>query len=91
MALVEDADKDVNGFTTTRRFRQKLRGTKDGNGLPIFNDATGGATQQALGLIDMRILSHGITKKRLYLRLTGITHVTESLKAWNTKSQRMQH
>ncbi|MBY6038945.1 MULTISPECIES: phage major capsid protein [Bacillus amyloliquefaciens group] len=50
MALVEDADKDVNGFTTTRRFRQKLRGTKDGNGLPIFNDATGGAAQQALGL-----------------------------------------
>lgn len=50
MALVEDADKDVNGFTTTRRFRQKLRGTKDSNGLPIFNDATGGATQQALGL-----------------------------------------
>ncbi|MEC1621093.1 phage major capsid protein [Bacillus mojavensis] len=50
MALVEDADKDVNGFTTTRRFRQKLRGTKDGNGLPIFNDATGGATQQTLGL-----------------------------------------
>ncbi|MFT4430777.1 phage major capsid protein [Bacillus velezensis] len=50
MALVEDADKDVNGFTTTRRFRQKLRGTKDGNGLPIFNDETGGATQQALGL-----------------------------------------
>ncbi|MGG0941973.1 phage major capsid protein [Bacillus subtilis] len=50
MALVEDADKDVNGFTTTRRFRQKLRGTKDGNGLPIFNDATGGATSQALGL-----------------------------------------
>ncbi|MCT6829406.1 phage major capsid protein [Bacillus velezensis] len=50
MALVEDADKDVNGFTTTRRFRQKLRGTKDGNGLPIFNDATGGTTQQALGL-----------------------------------------
>ncbi|MED3657116.1 phage major capsid protein [Bacillus velezensis] len=50
MALVEDADKDVNGFTTTRRFRQKLRGTTDGNGLPIFNDATGGATQQALGL-----------------------------------------
>ncbi|TAH79750.1 phage major capsid protein [Bacillus subtilis] len=50
MALVEDADKDVNGFTTTRRFRQKLRGTKDGNGLPIFNDATGGVTQQALGL-----------------------------------------
>lgn len=50
MALVEDADKDVDGFTTTRRFRSKLRGTKDGNGLPIFNDANAGATQQALGL-----------------------------------------
>jgi HK97 family phage major capsid protein len=50
MALIEDADKDANGFTTTRRFRQKLRGAKDTNGLPIFNDATGGATQQALGL-----------------------------------------
>nr|WP_309101698.1 phage major capsid protein [Fredinandcohnia onubensis] len=50
MAFVEDADKDVDGFTTTRRFRQKLRGAKDTNGLPIFNDATGGATQQALGL-----------------------------------------
>lgn len=50
IALVEDADKDVNGFTTTRRFRQKLRGAKDLNGLPIFNDATQGATSQALGL-----------------------------------------
>ncbi|EWG12740.1 phage major capsid protein [Cytobacillus firmus] len=50
MALVEEADKDVDGFTTTRRFRQKLRGAKDQNGLPIFNDATGGATQQVLGL-----------------------------------------
>ncbi|WP_284632509.1 phage major capsid protein [Bacillus licheniformis] len=50
MALTEDNDKDVNGFTTTRRFKQKLRGTKDGNGLPIFNDARGGATSEALGL-----------------------------------------
>lgn len=50
MALVEEGDKDVDGFTTTRRFRQKLRGTKDVQGLPIFNDATAGATQQALGL-----------------------------------------
>jgi HK97 family phage major capsid protein len=50
MAFIEDADKDADGFTTTRRFRQKLRGSKDSNGLPIFNDATGGATQQALGL-----------------------------------------
>ncbi|WP_226639312.1 phage major capsid protein [Priestia flexa] len=50
MALIEDADKDADGFTTTRRFRQKLRGAKDSNGLPIFNDATSGSTQQALGL-----------------------------------------
>ncbi|MFJ7841591.1 phage major capsid protein [Lysinibacillus sphaericus] len=50
MALVEDADKDVDAFTTTRKFKQKLRGAKDGNGLPIFNDATAGATSSALGL-----------------------------------------
>jgi HK97 family phage major capsid protein len=50
MSLIEDADKDADGFTTTRRFRQKLRGSKDNNGLPIFNDARSGATQQALGL-----------------------------------------
>lgn len=50
MALLEDADKDANGFTTTRRFRQKLRGAKDQNGLPIFNDARNGATSEALGL-----------------------------------------
>ena len=50
LALVEDNDKDVNGFTTTKRFRQRLRGAKDQNGLPIFNDATAGATSQALGL-----------------------------------------
>lgn len=50
MAFIEDADKDPDGFTTTRRFRQTLRGAKDGNGLPIFNDAKAGATQSALGL-----------------------------------------
>lgn len=50
LALVEDNDKDVNGFTTTKRFRQRLRGAKDQNGLPIFSDATAGATSQALGL-----------------------------------------
>lgn len=50
MALIEDADKDPDGFTTTRRFRQKLRGAKDENGQPIFNDAKAGATQSALGL-----------------------------------------
>lgn len=50
MALIEDADKDADGFTTTRRFRQKLRGAKDADNLPIFNDSKAGATQQALGL-----------------------------------------
>lgn len=50
MALIEDADKDADGFTTTRRFRQKLRNAKDSNGLPLFNDAKAGATQSALGL-----------------------------------------
>ena len=50
LALVEENDKDVNGFTTTKRFRQRLRGAKDQNGLPISNDATAGATSQALGM-----------------------------------------
>lgn len=50
MALTEDADKDVNGFTTTRRFKSKLRGAKDGNGNPIFNDPKNGAPSDVLGL-----------------------------------------
>lgn len=49
IALVEDGDKDVNGFTTIRKFRKNLRGSKDGNGLPIFNDANSGAAAQVLG------------------------------------------
>lgn len=50
LALVEDGDNDPNGFTTTRRFRKDLRGAVDSNNLPIFNDARGGVTAQALGL-----------------------------------------
>lgn len=50
LALVEDGDNEPNGFTTTRRFRKDLRGAVDNNNLPIFNDARGGATAQALGL-----------------------------------------
>lgn len=50
LALVEDGDNDPNGFTTTKRFRKDLRGVVDTNGLPIFNDVKGGATQSALGL-----------------------------------------
>lgn len=50
LALVEDGDNEPNGFITTRRFRKDLRGAVDNNNLPIFNDARGGATAQALGL-----------------------------------------
>lgn len=50
LALVEDGDNDPNGFITTRRFRKDLRGAVDNNNLPIFNDARGGVTAQALGL-----------------------------------------
>jgi HK97 family phage major capsid protein len=50
IALVENGDNEPNGFTTTRRFRKDLRGTVDNNNLPIFNDARGGVTAQALGL-----------------------------------------
>lgn len=50
LALVEDADADPNGLTTTKKFRKDLRGTVDTQGLPIFNDVKGGATADALGL-----------------------------------------
>lgn len=50
LALVEDGDNDPNGFTTTKKFRQHLRGAVGSNNLPIFNDAKGGATGEALGL-----------------------------------------
>ena len=50
MAAVEDGDYDPNGFTTTRRFRHKLRGAVDTNNLPIFNDPRQGETASALGL-----------------------------------------
>lgn len=50
MALVEDGDHDVNGFTTTRKFRQHLRGAVDTQKQPIFNETTAGAPGQVLGL-----------------------------------------
>ncbi|MGY3843600.1 phage major capsid protein [Bacillus subtilis] len=50
IAMVEDADKDPDGFTTTRRFKQRLRGAVDSQGKPIFNDPGAGATNSALGL-----------------------------------------
>ncbi|MEC2197839.1 phage major capsid protein [Bacillus subtilis] len=50
ISLIEEADKDPNGFTTTRRFKQPLRGAVDDKGTPIFNDPGAGATNSALGL-----------------------------------------
>ncbi|MCZ8480247.1 phage major capsid protein [Bacillus stercoris] len=50
ISLIEEADKDPNGFTTTRRFKQSLRGAVDNQGKPIFNDPGAGATNSALGL-----------------------------------------
>lgn len=50
LALVENGDNDPNGFVTTRQFKKDLRGTADENNNPIFNDARGGATAEALGL-----------------------------------------
>lgn len=50
MALVEAGDNEPNAFATTRKFKKNLRGAKDGNSLPIFNDAKDGATSEALGL-----------------------------------------
>ncbi|MBJ7897204.1 phage major capsid protein [Bacillus atrophaeus] len=50
VAMVEDADKDPDGWTTTRRFKQNLRGAVDNQGKPIFNDPGAGATNSALGL-----------------------------------------
>jgi HK97 family phage major capsid protein len=50
IALVEDGDNDPNGFTTTKRFRQHLRGAVDSNNKPIFNTENQGAANQVLGL-----------------------------------------
>lgn len=50
LALVEDGDNDPNGLTTTKKFRQHLRGALGANNLPIFNDVKSGETAQALGL-----------------------------------------
>ncbi|MFJ9462145.1 phage major capsid protein [Viridibacillus arvi] len=50
LALVEDGDHDPNGYTTTRKFRQHLRGAVDAQKQPIFNETTAGAPAQVLGL-----------------------------------------
>lgn len=50
MGFLEDEDKDANGIATTRSRRRAYRGTKDDNGLPIFNAATSGDVDNILGL-----------------------------------------
>lgn len=49
LGLVEDKEHDPNGFATTRSLRQKLRGTVDAQGRPIFNQPGQGAPDSALG------------------------------------------
>jgi HK97 family phage major capsid protein len=49
MALVEDADKDPNGFVTIRKFKKNIRNTKDSDGNPIFQDATQATAAQLVG------------------------------------------
>ena len=50
MGAVEDGDFDPNGIASLRMQKRKYRGTKDDNGLPIFNEATAGAPDEVLGL-----------------------------------------
>ncbi|BBP87470.1 hypothetical protein BsIDN1_10880 [Bacillus safensis] len=90
MALLEEADKDANGFTTTRRFKKKLRGAKDENGLPIFNDPR--AVPHLMPWVyqsDMLILSLGSTIKLHCLLVIGPWLDTVSHKEWNTKLVKM--
>ena len=91
MALVEDADKDVNGFTTTRRFRQNFAAQRM---VTVFRSST---MRQAaphsrlllpIGYVDSKSWDY---EKRHYLQLIGITLVSVSLRVWNTKSPRMRH
>lgn len=49
IALLEDADHDFNGLTTTKSFKKDLRGATDENNKPIFNEATADAPSQVLG------------------------------------------
>lgn len=50
MALVEDGDHEAQALATTRGFNKFLRGSLDGNGLPIFNGPRDGATAETLGM-----------------------------------------
>lgn len=50
MGKIEAADLDPNGIASLRSQKRKYRGTKDANGLPIFNAATAGEPDTVLGL-----------------------------------------
>lgn len=49
LALLEEADHDYNGLTTTKSFKKDLRGALDGDNRPIFNEPTGGTPSSVLG------------------------------------------
>lgn len=50
MAFLEANDLDANAVVAPRAQKVKYRSTKDGNGLPIFNDARGDVPSDVLGL-----------------------------------------
>lgn len=50
IALVEDGDHTAQALLTTKSKNADLRGARDTNNLPIFNDARDGVTARALGL-----------------------------------------
>lgn len=50
MGFIEDHDLDANAIATIRSQKQKYRGTKDKNDMPIFNSPGGGAPDEVLGL-----------------------------------------
>lgn len=50
MGLVEEADLDPNAIATSRQQKRVYRGTKDQNGLPIFNATGSDSPDDLLGL-----------------------------------------
>ena len=50
MGMVEDADLDPNAIATSRQQKRVYRGTKDQNGLPIFNSTGSDNPDEVLGL-----------------------------------------
>lgn len=50
ISKLEEEDLEPNGIATIRKQKVKYRSTKDGNGMPIFNDATSNGVDNILGL-----------------------------------------